>query len=102
MNETLLANLFFIVTGTAILVVGAFMCFVLYHVFKVVKVVRSILERVHASADLLVEDVQMLHRQLQEGSIVGRILTALLGTARKRRTRTASRKKGTVTNEDNA
>lgn len=101
MSETLLANLFFIITGSAILVVGSLLCLVLYQLFRIVKLVRGTLERIHTSTELIVEDVKSLHQQIAEGSVIGRVVAALMGgiTATRKRRRT-SRKKKDIKNED--
>ncbi len=106
MSETLLANLFFIITGSAILVAVAFLCLVLYHILRVVKMVRHTLERVQAGAELLVEDAKMLREQIANGSITGRVVTAVMSAiasvANRGTRRSSSRKKRPITQEDNA
>ncbi len=106
MSETLLANLFFIITGSAILVVVAFLCVVLYQVLKVVRMARDILDRVHTGAEMLVEDAKMLREQIANGSITGRVVTAVMGAiasvANLGGRRAAARKKRPITQDDNA
>lgn len=101
MNEILLANLFFIITGSAVLVVGAFLCFVCYHIIKIVKITHTILERVETSAELLVEDMNALRDHLANGNIFGRILTGVIRAMTKAtHARTSSQKKKDGTNGD--
>ncbi len=101
MSETLLANIFFIITGSAILVVGAFLCVAVYHVIRVVKLAHTILERVQSSTELIVEDIQALREQLMSGSFMGRVVGAFMlamGSGKSRRA--ASRKKKDITSEE--
>lgn len=100
MSETLLANLFFIITGSAIIAVGVLLCVVLYQVLKVVKLVRGTMERIHTSTELIVEDVKALHQQIADGSVVGRVFAALISGAARTTKRRTTRKKKDVTNEE--
>jgi hypothetical protein len=104
MNEVLLANLFFIITGSAVLVVGAFLCFVCYHIIKIVKMARVILKRVETSTELLVDDVHAFRDYLANGNIFGRILTGaasvISAVTTAKQPRVPSRKKKEQTTED--
>ncbi len=101
MNETLLANLFFIITGSAVLVVAAFVCVVCYHAIKIERTARKILHRVEAGTEVFIEDVRVLRDRIANGNIFGRIIAAVVGalTAVKKR-RTSSRGKNGITNEE--
>lgn len=94
MNEVLLANLFFIITGMAILVVAAFLTVALFHLIRVLRALRAILERVDEATDHFVEDARALRDQIVSGAAVARtfsaVMQALAGARQKRRT---SRKK---------
>lgn len=106
MSETLLANLFFIITGSAILVVVAFLCVVLYQILKVMRILRDILERVQAGAEMLAEDARALREQIANGSITGRVVTAVMGAisafTKVGARRSSPRKKRPITHDDNA
>lgn len=83
MNETLLANLFFIITGSAVLVVGAFLCLLCYHLIRITKKARTMLDRTEAYGEVLMDDVNALRGHIVEhianGNIFGKILTMVVG-----------------------
>ncbi len=101
MNEILLANLFFIITGTAVLVVAAFVCFLCYHTIKIVQMARAILERVETGTEQLVDDVNALRDHLANGNIFGRILTAVVSAMTQSQQRTPSRRKKIINEGQN-
>lgn len=96
MNEVLLTNLFFIITGTAILVVAAFLCVALYHLIRIMHVVRAILERVEHGTSMLLADVKTLRDNIVSGAVAARLLSLVLNAvSHAQPKRRASRKRKT-------
>lgn len=94
MNEVLLANLFFIITGMAILVVAAFLAVAIFQLIRVLRTLRTILERVDEATDHFVEDARGLRDQIVSGAVVARTFSAVMQTlAGARSKRRTSRKK---------
>ena len=79
MNELLLANLFFIITGSAVLVVGTFLCILCFHLITFMRKARAALDRMEASAEALIDDVKTLRDRIANGGIFGKIVTAVVG-----------------------
>ena len=77
MNDMLLTNLFFVITGAAVLVVATFVCIVCYHTIKITQKARTILERVETSAESFAHDVQALRDRIANGTIFSRIRRAV-------------------------
>ena len=106
MNEILLANLFFIITGSAVLVVATFVCIVCYHLITLTKRARAILERVETSAESLLGDVYTLRDHIADyitkGTVFGKMLTAIVRAMSVPATHknTAPRKKKIIVNEE--
>ncbi len=100
MSEVLLANLFFIITGSAVLVVGAFMCVLCYHLTKVARHTRSILKKIEASAESLTDEVRVLREHITNGTIFGRIFGTIASAISARKSYRSPRRKRTVTQED--
>ena len=104
MNEVLLANVFFVITGSAVLVVASFVCFLCYHGIKIVKRASALLERVETSAERLADDVQAFRDYLAKGNIFGRIITGLASVigavTTAKQIRTPSQKKKEPDTED--
>ncbi len=78
MSEVLLANLFFIITGVAVLVVAGFLCVLAFHAVKLTKMARRVLEKVESGAETLAEDARVLRRYARSGNVLGRILTTTI------------------------
>lgn len=79
MNEILLANLFFIITGSAVLVVSTFVCVVCFHAIKIERMARSLLHQIGTGTELLIEDAKAFRSHLAEGNLFGRIVAAVIG-----------------------
>lgn len=79
MNEVLLANVFFIITGSAVLVVSAFVCVVCWHAIKIECKVRALLRQIETGAEMLVEDAKAFRERLAEGNLFGRMFAAVVG-----------------------
>lgn len=98
MDEVLHANIFFFITSVAVMLVTLLVCFALFHVIKILKSVRRIVERIDAGSEMIVEDVEQLRSYVLEGSLMSQLVGFFMGSrgfARKRRT-----KKTHVTSSD--
>lgn len=78
MNEILLANLFFIITGSAVIVVATFVCIVCYHVIKITRKIQALLERLETSAGALLESAKTLRKRIMHGNMLGRAITTIM------------------------
>jgi hypothetical protein len=88
MNEVLHANIFFIIASVATVIFCVLISLALYHVVKILILVRSILERVEATSELLAKDVASIRASVAQGGWFSRFMTLILGaTGTKRRTR---------------
>jgi hypothetical protein len=76
MGEILQTNIFFFITATAVIIVTILLTIVLYHVLRIVKVIRRIVERVESGSEVLLDDFQHIR-----GVVTGTstMLTHLLG-----------------------
>jgi uncharacterized protein YqhQ len=76
MGEILQTNLFFFITGSAVIIITVFLTIVLYHLIKAVRSVRRIIERIEAGSEVLADDFDHM-RNVVTGT--GAMLTHLLG-----------------------
>lgn len=76
MGEILQTNLFFFITGSAVIIITVFLSIVLYHLIKVVRSVRRIIERIEAGSEVLADDFDHV-RTVVTGT--GSMLMHLLG-----------------------
>lgn len=72
MSEVLHANIFFLVTGIAVIVFTFLLCIALYHLIKILTVVRRIVDRVEAGTETITEDIERLRTYVVEESFLAR------------------------------
>ena len=94
MNEILQANIFFIIASVATVCFCILVSIALYHVIQILKLIRSVLERVEAGSEVLASDLSQVRMFFAEGGFLSRLLGMLpdFGKAPKaRRKRTVTR-----------
>jgi hypothetical protein len=94
MDEVLHANIFFFITSVAVVLFTLLLCLALYHVVRILQSIRRIVERIDASSEMIVEDVEQLRSYVLEGSLVSQIVGFFMG----RRKRATKAKRDTKTN----
>ena len=82
MSEVLHANIFFFVTGIAVIVFTMLLCIVLYHLIKILKSVRRVIDRIEAGSEVIAEDLQSFRAYFAEQSIIARVIRAMMGNSR--------------------
>ena len=88
MNEVLHANIFFFIASVATVVFCILGCFILYHVYKIVKSLRAIVERIEAGSEVIARDVAHVRELVASGGIWSRVIQFIIsptrGNSRKR------------------
>lgn len=80
MNEILHANIFFIIASIATVCFSVLVCIVLYHVIKIMKLVREILTKLEAGSEVLAEDLAHMRQMVANGAgIFSRIIGLFFG-----------------------
>lgn len=98
MSEVLHANIFFFITGIAVIIFTALLCVAFYHFIKVLRSLRRIMERIEEGTEVIAEDLHHVREFFTQEGFVGRLITTLTGSA-KRTTRgstSAKSKKSTA------
>lgn len=85
MNEILHANIFFVIASISTVIFSIIVCLVLFHVLKIVKSLRRIVERVEAASEQVADDVAHARELLYNGGVIARILGFLSGVKRQSR-----------------
>lgn len=80
MNEVLHANIFFFIASIATLVFCIFVCLILYHVYKITRSIRRVMERIEEGSEVIAEDVALVRSFMRGG--VGRLFSFFGGPAR--------------------
>lgn len=81
MSEVLMTNVFFIITGTSVVIVSIFFLIVLYHVFKIIRTLRRIIEKIENGAEQVAEDAALLKDQLTSGKLFGTLVSYVMNVS---------------------
>jgi hypothetical protein len=79
MSEVLQANVFFFITGIAVIVFTALLCVALYHLIKILKSVRRVMDRIEAGSEMIADDFAHIRAYFAEESILSRIIRKIFG-----------------------
>ena len=93
MDEVLHASIFFFITAVMTVIFFIIVCFVTYQVYKILKLVRSLLERLESASEAVAEDVADFRAALREGGWFGRIINFVMSAASTTSSSKRSRKK---------
>ena len=74
MDQVLHANIFFIIASVATVVFCILIVVILYHVLKLVKAIRRIVDRVEAGSEQLADDLTTLRTYVAGGGVITRVL----------------------------
>ena len=88
MSEILQTNIFFIITSIAVVVFTLLLSVAVYHVIKILRSIRRIVERVDQGSEVIAEDVSQLRAYVTEGSLVSQVMSFVFGAATKKGSRT--------------
>ncbi len=88
MSEVLQANIFFYIASLATVVFCIVVTMILFQIYKIMKTVRSILERIDAASETMSEDVAHVRKLETTGGLVSTIMGLVFGTKKKKRSRT--------------
>jgi len=76
MSEVLQANIFFFITGIAVIVFTLLLCILLYHLIKIVKSIRRVMDRIEAGSEIIAEDMSHFRAYFTENSLFSQIIGA--------------------------
>ncbi len=79
MNEVLHANVFFFITGIAVIVFTALLCVALFHGIKVLKSLRRIMERIEMGTEVIAEDMQSVRAYFSGDGLIRRLIIKFMG-----------------------
>ncbi|MEN9920161.1 MAG: hypothetical protein RL538_54 [Candidatus Parcubacteria bacterium] len=88
MSEVLQANIFFYIASLATVVFCIVVTMILFQIYKIMKTVRSILERIDSASEVMAEDVAHVRKLVATGGLVSTIVGFVFGTKKKKRAKT--------------
>lgn len=80
MNEILHANIFFVIASVATVIFCVLVCVMMYHLIKIVRAIRSIVERIETGSELIAEDMAAVRAYVQNGGIFTKALGFIMKT----------------------
>ena len=87
MTEVLQANIFFLIASIATVIFCIVITMILFQGYKIMKVIRSILERVDSASETMSEDVAHVRKLVATGGLVSTIMGLVFGSKKKKRTK---------------
>lgn len=98
MTEILHANIFFVITSIAVIVFMSVLLIALYHIIKIIKSLRRIIERIEAGSERIVEDMDDVRQFVRDSNPIAQILRFAMSF--RRPPRRGRRTKADESNED--
>lgn len=89
MSEVLHANIFFIIASVGTVVFILLVSVALYQVVKILRCVRSIVERVEVGSETILDDVSQLRSYVVSGSLFSQLIGLFMGKATRARSKKA-------------
>ena len=84
MSEVLHANIFFFIASIATVIFCIVVTMILFQFYKVMKSVRSIVERIESASEVMAEDVAYVRGLVTKGGLVATVMSFLFGSKKKR------------------
>lgn len=79
MTEVLQANIFFLLTGVAVVIFTILLSIALYHLIKILKMVRRITERIESGSETIADDLSAARKYFKEGSFFSHLISIFMG-----------------------
>ncbi len=92
MNEILHANIFFFIASLATFIFCIMVSIILYHLIKIMRSIRAVIERIEAGSEIIAEDAEQVRAFITNGGLFSRVVQFVVG-ARGGRARKRSHKK---------
>lgn len=88
MTEVLQADIFFFIASIATVIFLAVVGMVMFQIYKIMKLVRSILERIESASDVVADDIASVRQLVARGGIISSIFgLAMRGKCKAARSR---------------
>ncbi len=87
MTEVLQTNIFFIITSVSVVLFTLLVCVLMFHLIKIVKAIRRIVDRVEAGSEVLADDLDNIRASLNPAKLVQFVMGFVPGIKSKTRRR---------------
>jgi uncharacterized protein (UPF0335 family) len=82
MSEVLYTNIFFVITGIAVIVFSVILCVAVFHAIKALRTLRRILDRIEEGTEVITEDVRSVRAFFAQEGLLRKIVTSIVSSAR--------------------
>lgn len=82
MSEVLYTNIFFVITGIAVIVFSVILCVAVLHAIKALRTLRRILDKIEAGTEVITEDVRSVRAFFAQEGLIRRVVTSIVSSAR--------------------
>ncbi len=79
MTDIMQADIFFFITSVAVIIFTALLCVAVYHIIKILKTVRRIVERINQGSEVLADDIENIRTSLNPTKLISFIVGLLPG-----------------------
>lgn len=79
MSEVLHANVFFFITGIAVIVFTSLLCVVLFQSIRILQSIRRITLRVEHTTNTFGDDIERIRDHMANGGVTGKLIHFLFG-----------------------
>ncbi len=80
MSEVLQANIFFVIASIATVVFCLMVTMILYQVYKIALLVRSLLERIESASENVAAEVAHVRRLVAQGGLASKLISFVFGS----------------------
>ena len=87
MSDVLQADIFFFIASIATVVFLLLIAVILFQVYKVVKIIRKVLERVDAASEVVAEDAAHIRQLITNGGFFASLFGLMSSVKRRRKRR---------------
>ena len=83
MSEVLHANVFFFITGIAVIVFTSLLCVVLFQSIRILQSIRRIMLRVEHTTNTFGDDIERIRDHMASGGVIGKLIHFLFGVQKR-------------------
>lgn len=87
MNDILQADIFFFIASVATVIFLLLLAVILFQVYKIIKLVRTLLERIESASEVVAEDAAHIRQLIAGGGIIASIMSLMKGRGRRSRSK---------------
>lgn len=89
MTDVMQADIFFFIASVATVIFLLLVAIILFQIYKVVRLIRSVLERIESASEVVAEDAAHIRQIITSGGVVASIMKLFMGQRKRKKSRDA-------------